>query len=78
MNSIKVLGPGCAKCKKLSENVQQALSQTKKELDFEYVTDIQKIMDYGILMTPGLVIDEKVVGTGRVYSVEEIINFLNS
>jgi len=78
MKEIKVLGPGCAKCKKLSENVQEALKQTGKEMDFEYITDIQKIIEYGIMMTPGLVIDGKVVATGRVYSVKEIINIFNS
>ncbi len=78
MKEIKVLGPGCAKCKKLAENVHEALKQTGKEMDFEYITDIQKIMEYGIMMTPGLVIDGKVVATGRVHSVKEIINFIHS
>jgi small redox-active disulfide protein 2 len=78
MKEIKVLGPGCAKCKKLAENVKVALEQVGSDMDFEYVTDIQKIMDYGILMTPGLVLDGKVKSTGRVLNVKEIINLINS
>lgn len=78
MNEIKVLGPGCAKCKKLAENVHEALKQTEKEMNFEYITDIQKIMEYGIMMTPALVINGKVVASGRVISVKEIIDFMNS
>jgi len=78
MKEIKVLGPGCAKCKKLAENVKVALEQVGSDMDFEYVTDIQKIMDYGILMTPGLVLDGEVKSTGRVLNVKEIINLINS
>ena len=74
---IKVLGTGCAKCKKLAENVQEAIKENGSEIGFEYVTDIQKIIEYGILMTPGLVIDDKVVSTGRVLPVKDIIEILN-
>ncbi len=77
MKEIKVLGPGCAKCKKLAENVKVALEQVGSDMDFEYITDIQKIMDYGILMTPGLVLDGEVKSTGRVLNVKEIINLIN-
>ena len=70
---VKVLGPGCTKCKKLAENVMEAIEKTGKEYDFEYVQDIQRIIDYGILMTPGLVVDGKVVSTGRVLPVRDII-----
>lgn len=78
MKEIKVLGPGCAKCKKLAENVKVALDQIGSDIDFEYITDIQKIMDYGILMTPGLVLDGEVKSTGRVLNVKEITNLINS
>jgi small redox-active disulfide protein 2 len=78
MREIKVLGPGCAKCKKLAENVKVALDQIGSDMDFEYITDIQKIMDYGILMTPGLVLDGEVKSTGRVLNVKEITNLINS
>lgn len=76
MKEVKVLGPGCAKCKKLDENVKKAMSEVGGEFDYEYVTDIQKIMNYGILMTPGLVVDGKVVSVGRVLPVRDIIDFI--
>lgn len=78
MKEVKVLGPGCAKCKKLAENVQEAIKQSGKDLNFEYITDIQKIMLFGVVMTPGLVFDGKVVSSGRVLPVKDILNLLNS
>ncbi len=76
MREIKVLGPGCSKCKKLDENVKQAMIEAGGDFDYEYVTDIQRIIGYGILMTPGLVLDGKVVSTGRVLPVKDILNFI--
>jgi len=76
MREIKVLGPGCAKCKKLDENVKAAMSETGAEFDYEYVTEIQRIIGYGILMTPGLVLDGQVVSTGRVLPVKDILNLI--
>jgi small redox-active disulfide protein 2 len=76
MKEIKVLGPGCAKCKKLDENVKTAMSEVGGEYDYEYVTDIQKIMNYGILMTPGLVVEGKVVSVGRVLPVRDIVDLI--
>jgi len=78
MKEIKVLGPGCAKCKKLADNTEEAAKASGIEFDFEYVTDIEKILNYGIMMTPGLVIDNKVVSTGKVLSVKDIGNMLKS
>ncbi|MFH1051341.1 MAG: thioredoxin family protein [bacterium] len=76
MREIKVLGPGCAKCKKLAENVQAAINEAGGDFDYEYVTDIQRIIGYGILMTPGLVLDGQVVSTGRVLPVRDILNLI--
>jgi small redox-active disulfide protein 2 len=69
---IQVLGTGCAKCKTLHEMVQKAVQETGVEAQVEKVEDIQKIMAFEILMTPGLVIDGKVKTAGRVPSAEEI------
>ena len=69
---IKVLGSGCAKCKKLEEQARKAIENSGVEVTVEKVTDIKKIMEYGVMMTPGLVIDEKVVSTGRVLSAKDI------
>lgn len=78
MKNVKVLGPGCSKCKTLAANVHEAVAQLKTPIDFEYVTDMDKILSYGIMMTPGLIIDGKVVSTGRLVPVKEIIELLKS
>ncbi len=73
---IKVLGPGCINCKTLAKRTLEAVQQLGIEASVEKVEDIQTIASYGILRTPGLVIDEKVVSYGRVPKVEEIKAFI--
>jgi len=75
---IKVLGSGCAKCIKLYDNVNQALTTADRQATVEKVQDIDQIIDYGVMMTPALVIDEQVVSTGKVLSIPEIISLLQS
>lgn len=72
---VKVLGTGCTKCKKLEENARIAISETGLEATVEKVTDLNRIMDYGVMITPALVIDEKVVANG-LRSVDDIKNLL--
>ncbi len=69
---IQVLGTGCAKCKKLYEIANQAVAETGVEALVEKVEDIQQIMTYNLIMTPGLVIDGYVKVAGRLPSVEEV------
>jgi small redox-active disulfide protein 2 len=69
---IKVLGTGCANCKALEKAVINALAEMDFSANVEKVEDITKIMSYGIMSTPGLVIDEKVVLSGRVPSIKEL------
>jgi small redox-active disulfide protein 2 len=69
---IQVLGTGCSKCKKLYEVANQAVQETGADALVEKVEDIQKIMAYDILMTPGLVIDGYVKAAGRIPSLEEV------
>jgi small redox-active disulfide protein 2 len=69
---IKVLGTGCPSCKKLESNVRTAVSEAGIEASVEKVEDLQKIMEYGVMSTPALVIDEKVVAKGKVLSVGDI------
>lgn len=69
---IKVLGPGCARCKAMEQNVINALAEMSVGADVEKVTDINSIADYGVMMTPGLVINGKVKVFGRVPDKEEI------
>ena len=73
---VKILGTGCAKCKKLEANVKEVASKNNISADFEKVDDIPDIMKYGILRTPGLVINEKVVSSGVIPKDEEILNWL--
>jgi small redox-active disulfide protein 2 len=69
---IKILGSGCKKCVALGENAKTALQAAEIDAEIEKVTDIVAIAGYGIMSTPGLVIDEKVVSAGRVLSAPEI------
>jgi len=73
---IKVLGSGCAKCKKLEANVVEALKNSGTTAEIEHVTDFEDIMKYNIMSTPGLVVDEKVVSAGKVLkpkAIEELL-----
>lgn len=69
---IKVLGTGCPKCKQLEKAVTAALADLELAADVSKVEDIMKIMEYGIMHTPGLVIDGKVVLSGRLPSSSEL------
>jgi small redox-active disulfide protein 2 len=69
---IKVLGMGCARCHDLEKRVRKALAETGRPADVEKIEDIQKIMTYQVMATPGLVIDGVVKSAGRLPSVEEI------
>ena len=73
---IKILGSGCSNCKLLEANTKKAVDEMKIKADIEKVTDIAKIMEYGVMSTPALVIDEKVVSYGRVLSPNEIKKLL--
>ncbi len=76
MKKIQILGTGCAKCVKLAANTEEAARQAGVEIDLEKVTDIKEIMNYGVMMTPGLVVDGVVKSVGKVLSPEEIKKFL--
>ena len=70
--NIKVLGSGCMNCITLEKRTAEAIKIMGIEAEIEKVTDFQQIASYGILRTPGIVIDEKVVIQGRVPTVEQI------
>lgn len=77
--NIKILGSGCKKCLALAGNAQAAAQKAGIDAEIEKVTDIIEIAQYGIMSTPGLVIDGKVVASGRVLSPSEIGKlFLNT
>jgi small redox-active disulfide protein 2 len=73
---IEVLGTGCAKCKTLEENVKKAIAAKGIFAQVEKVEDIVKIMDYGVMNTPGLVINGEVKSTGKLLTVQEIQDLL--
>jgi len=70
--TIKVLGPGCMNCRTLERRTLDALAQMNATAAVEKVTDLDGISSYGVMRTPGLVIDEKLVWQGGVPSVEKI------
>lgn len=75
--NIKVLGSGCPTCQKLEENTIRAVEELKlADVIIEHVTDINDIVEYGIMTTPGLVIDEEVKSSGRIPEVDEIKSWL--
>ena len=74
---IKVLGTGCPKCKILEKATNDAVAELGIKADVTKEEDIMKIMGYGVMRTPGLVIDEKVVSSGKSLSVSEIKNLLS-
>lgn len=73
---IKILGSGCKNCVNLAKNTEEALKTLEMDATITKVTDVQEIAAYGIMRTPGLVIDEKVVSYGKVAKPDEIIKML--
>ena len=73
---IQILGPGCPKCKALEQNVREALARLAVEADVEKVTDINRMIDMGVMMTPALVLDGVVLSVGRVLSSVQIAELL--
>lgn len=73
---IQILGTGCAKCKTLTENTEKAVRELGIEAEIVKVTEIKEIMQFNVLMTPGLVIDGQVKAAGRVVSSDDIKKLL--
>lgn len=74
--NIKILGTGCSKCKTLEKLTHDAVIEMGLSADIEKVEDIMKIMKYGVMSTPALVVDEKIILSGRVPSPAEIKEIL--
>jgi small redox-active disulfide protein 2 len=72
MKIIKVLGPGCKKCKQLEESAKQAIAQLGEGYEVIKVENMEEMMKYNIMSSPGLVIDEKLISAGKTYSVDEL------
>lgn len=76
MKEIKILGTGCPKCAKLTENTKTAVSELGIECEIGKVTEISEIMKYGVMMTPALVVDGEVKVVGKVPEPDEIKQLL--
>jgi small redox-active disulfide protein 2 len=76
MLEVKVLGPGCARCKKLFEETQKALAETGLMASLTKVETMPEIMSYGVMMTPALAVDGEIKCAGRVPPVSEIARWL--
>ena len=73
---IKILGTGCAKCHQLEQTARQVVKELAVDATVEEVKDIKKIMEYPILTTPGLVVNEELVCSGRIPSKSEVTQFI--
>ena len=76
--SIKILGSGCAKCNQLEVATRTALEQLGMDTDIDHVTDFMQIAAYGVMTTPALVVDGKVVSYGKVLKTEEVVKILQT
>ena len=74
--TIKILGSGCPKCRTLEENAKKAIEMTGIDCDIKKVTKLNEISEYGIMLTPALVIDEEVKSVGKVLSPDQIKEFI--
>ena len=76
MLEIKVLGSGCPNCKRVEQIAQKVIDNLAVEANIEKVTNFQEILDLGVMATPGLIINDKVVSSGRIPSEAEVTGFI--
>ncbi len=74
--SIKILGTGCPKCKTLEQSVRNVVAELQMDAEISKVEDIMDIMQFGVMRTPGLVVEGKVIMSGRVPSMDELKSML--
>lgn len=73
---IEILGAGCPKCKQLTANAEAAVKELSIQAEIAKITDIDKITGYGVMMTPALVVDGKLVSSGKVLNKDEVKRIL--
>ena len=76
MMNVKVLGGGCSKCETLLANAKEAIEKSGVKAEVEYITDFAVIASYGIMSTPALMVDEKIVSMGKVLKSSDIEKYL--
>ncbi len=74
--NIKILGPGCARCQQLENTVKQVVKELGIDATVEEIKDFKKFLDYNVMMTPGLVINEQVASSGKVPSKAEVTQLI--
>ena len=74
---VEILGTGCPKCKQLTANAEEAWKELNVQAEVIKVTEIDKIIEYGVMMTPALVIDGKVVSAGKVLTKDQVKNLIS-
>jgi small redox-active disulfide protein 2 len=73
---VQILGSGCPKCKLLEQHAREAIAELKLEAEVEKVTDIDRMMEMGVMMTPALAIDGEVKTVGKVLTKDQVIDYL--
>lgn len=73
ISSVKVLGSGCKSCHQLFENAQEAVQSMGSDIEVEYIIDMKKVVSYGAMSMPALVLNEKVVAMGKVLKADEVV-----
>ena len=76
--NIKILGPGCARCDQLEKMTKEVVKELGIDISLEHVRDVKKIMEYPILHTPGLVLNEELVCSGRVPTKAEVTTYITT
>jgi small redox-active disulfide protein 2 len=76
MKQLKVLGPGCSRCEQLAQSTRAAADELELEYELEKISDLSKFIDYGLMMTPGLIVDGELKVQGKVPSIEELKDLL--
>lgn len=76
MKKIQILGTGCPKCNELEENARKAVAESGGDCEVEKISDLKEIMRFGVMITPALAVDGEVKSTGKVLSVDEIVELL--
>ena len=74
--NIKVLGGGCKRCEALLQSAKEAVASKGINAEIEYITDMEKIMNYGVMSMPALMVDDKIVSAGKVLKATEVEKFL--
>ncbi len=77
MKDLKILGTGCPKCRKLEEMVRNHVTKNNIEAEISHITNIDEIMEYGVIMTPALVVDDEIKISGKLPSEKELAEALN-